>query len=181
MAKKPQQQPKKAPMRQRRRRKPTSEIGGLAPLVVVGLIGISMFKLAVAGLLLIGLLPTFVLGITGRGEHKNYKLQCVAFANIAGVLPFVRQVWDHPRELMQTVIDPLVVVIMFGSAAIGYALIYVGPMVAAVVLQSLAQERLKTLSQQRTTLVEAWGPEVLGAAPSGDEPDWANKTPKRPQ
>jgi len=178
MAKK-QQQPKKVPMRQRRRRKPSSEINGVAPLVVVGLIGISMFQMSVAGLLLIGLMPTFVLGITGRGEHKSYKLQCVAFANIAGVLPFIRQVWDHPQGLWSTVLDPLVIVIMFGSAAIGYALIYVGPMVAAVVLQSLAQERLKTLSQQRTTLVAAWGPEVLGDTVSAEEPDWANKNPTR--
>jgi len=66
------------------------------------------------------------------------------------------------------------IVAMFGSAAIGYALIYVGPMVASFVLQSLNQDRVKKITQQRQALVDLWGHEVLG-----DKDEVAPKGPLR--
>ena len=57
---------------------------------------------------------------------------------------------------------------MGGAAGFGYALIFVGPMIAAFAVQMLAQERTKSIIQQKQALVELWGTDVLGS--KDDEP-----------
>jgi len=156
----------------RKRRKPRQEISAFGPLLLFGLLAAALFNPNVAIVAAVGLVPTIVLGFTGRGVHKGARLQCVGFANLAGVLPFIPQVLA--RNDAQVVIgDIFNIVAMFGSAAIGYALIYVGPMVASYILQSLNQDRVKKIAQQRQALVDMWGHEVLG-----DKEDDA--APKRP-
>jgi len=145
----------------RRRRKPQQEFSAFGPLLVFGLAGLFLFSSDAALVVAVGLVPTIVLGFTGRGAHKGPRLQCVGFANLGGVLPFIPQVLA--RNDAQVVIgDIFNIVAMFGSAAIGYALIYVGPMVASYVLQSLNQDRVKKIAQQRQSLVDMWGHDVLG-------------------
>ena len=163
----------KTPMKMRRRR-PQGEMSGFMPLLVIGLVVVALFSWQVAVLFIVGLAPTTVLGMTGKGVYKAQKLQCVAFTNIAGILPFAGQIWAHPRDYLSIISNPINLVTMFGAAAIGYALIYVGPMVAAQVLQTMAKDRLNKIAQARQALVEAWGPDVLGD-PDGDdeEPSWA--------
>ncbi|WP_417458671.1 hypothetical protein [Kordiimonas sp.] len=163
----------KKPMKMRRRR-PQQEMSGFLPLLLIGLMLVGLFSWQVAVLFLVGLAPTIVLSITGKGVYKAQKLQCVAFCNIAGIIPFALQVWNRPREFAEVVSNPINLVAMFGAAAIGYALIYVGPMIAAQVLQTVAKERLKTIAQQRQALLEVWGPDVLGDQNEGaEEPNWA--------
>ena len=162
----------KLPMKMRRRR-PQGEMNGFFPLLFVGLLMVTLFSWQVAVLFIVGLLPTMVLALTGKGAHKAQKLQCVGFSNITGILPFAMQLWDRPRDLSVVVFDPINLVAMLGSAAIGYALLYVGPMIAAQVLQVMAQDKLKQLTQQRQALLELWGPEVLGGDESdAPEPAW---------
>lgn len=161
------------PMRMRRRIKPRQEMSAFGPLLIAGLIGIAVFSPPAAGLALIGLAPTVVLGLTGKGVYKAERLQCVGFMNLAGVIPFVAQVFERPHSLMSIVVDPINLATMFGAASIGYALMYVGPMVAAMVLQSLSQERIKSINQQRQQLIELWGSDVLGDKDGEEEPAWA--------
>lgn len=164
---------KKKPMKMRRRR-PQQEINGFLPLLFVGLILVSLFSWQIAVLFVVGLAPSIVLSITGKGVYRAQKLQCVAFCNIAGIMPFALQIWNRPREFAEVISNPINLVAMFGAAAIGYALIYIGPMVAAQILQTMAKERLKTIAQQRQTLLEVWGPDVLGDQnENGEEPSWA--------
>ncbi|WP_417450544.1 hypothetical protein [Kordiimonas sp.] len=163
----------KVPMKMRRRR-PKREMSGFLPLLFLGLVAVSLFSWKVSVLFIVGLAPTIVLGVTGKGVHKSEKLQCVGFSNIAGIIPFAMQVWSRPRDFSMIISDPINLVAMFGSAAIGYALIYVGPMIAAQVLQAMAQDKLKQLAQQKQALLELWGPEVLGDPDGeGEEPGWA--------
>jgi hypothetical protein len=169
------------PMRMRRRLNRRQEINPFWPLLFVCLIAVGLFSREAAGLAVIGLAPTIVLGMTGKGVHKTEKLQCVGFMNIAGVLPFMAQVMSRPDDFIYVVANPINLVAMFGAAAVGYALIYVGPMLAAMVLQSLSQERIKNINQQRQALVELWGAEVIPEkGETEEEPDWA-KAPIRPK
>ncbi len=154
------EKPKKKPVRRRRRQ--SSEGGGFLPLLMIALAAISIFQYEIAVLVAAGLLPTIVLSITGKGDHKAQKLQCVAFANIAGIMTMIPRVWERPSSMMETISDPMNLLIMWGGAVFGYALIYVGPQIASMILQGLAQDRLKNIAAQKQTLVEAWGHEVLG-------------------
>jgi len=162
------------PMRMRRRLNQRQEISAFGPLLVAGLIGLAIASLNAVAVAIVGLAPTIVLGLTAKGVNKSERVQCVGFMNIAGVIPFIATVMDQPRELMFIISNPINLATMYGASAVGYALIHVGPMVAAIVLQSLAQERIKTLNQQRQALIEQWGADVIGDKDDPEaEPSWA--------
>lgn len=145
-----------------RRRRQRQEMSAFGPLLFIGLAAVALFSWQTAALIAFGLVPTIVLAFTGKGQNKSLRLQCVGFANLGGVIAFAPQVWQRPGQLMAIITDPINLVMMWGSASLGYALIYVGPIVATHVLQGMAQDRIKNIAQQRQALVEAWGPDVLG-------------------
>ncbi len=162
------------PMRMRRKINQRQEISAFGPLLVAGLIGLAIASLNAVAVAVVGLAPTIVLGLTAKGVNKAERVQCVGFMNIAGVIPFIATVMDQPRELMFIISNPINLATMYGAAAVGYALVHVGPMLAAIVLQSLAQERIKTLNQQRQALIELWGADVIGDKDGPEEePSWA--------
>lgn len=144
----------------RRRRRPQQEMSGFVPLMVVAMAAAALYSIDAVIIMAIGVMPTIVLGFTGKGEFKNERLQCVGFCNLAGIMPFMYQAKMRGWEVI--VSDILSFVLMYGAAAVGYALVYVGPMVAAFVLQGLNEDRLKKIAQQRQALVELWSHEVLG-------------------
>lgn len=150
----------KTPVNRKRRQR--KEMSGFGPLLFIGLATVALFSPPVAILISAGLVPAIVLGFTGKGENKALRLQCVTFANLGGVIPFTMQIWSRPQSLETVLSDPINLVIMWGSAAIGYALIYVGPIVATYILQGMSQDRIKQIVQQKQSLVEMWGHEVLG-------------------
>jgi cbb3-type cytochrome oxidase subunit 1 len=140
--------------------------------------GLAAVQFEAAMLILLGLLPTIVLGLTGKGEYKAERLQCVSMANFSGIIMIIPEVWNKPSAFEGVIFSLNSWVIMWGSAAIGYALIYVGPMIAAIVLQSLSQDRIKKINAQRQELVEVWGTDVLGDKDEG-KVDFGPR-PKRP-
>ncbi len=151
---------KKTPVAVRRRRRPKQEISGFGPMMVVALAASALYSIDAAITLAIGVVPTIVLGFTGKGDHKSERLQCVGFCNVAGVIPFMVQAKARGWEFVAG--DIFNIVLMFGAAAIGYALVYVGPLVAAFVLQGLNEDRTKKITQQKQMLVDLWSHEVLG-------------------
>ena len=153
------QEKKKAVVR--RRRRSSEEMSGFGPLLIIGVAAVAFYSIDAAIVALVGIVPTIVLGFTGKGLYKAERLQCVGFSNIAGVLPFLQQAKMRGWEFV-ILGDMVSILLMFGSAAIGYALVYVGPMVAAFVLQGMNEDRLKKISQQKQNLVDLWSHEVLG-------------------
>ncbi|RMB11840.1 hypothetical protein [Eilatimonas milleporae] len=148
-----------AARRMRRRRQDGS---GFLPLVTVLLGSIALFRWEVAALMAVGLLPTIVLGVTGRGRWQAERLQCVGFCNIAGVMPYAVLLWQRPSEMVNIFTDMIALAVMFSAAAFGYLLLYIGPWVSAIIIQALAQDKLKQINQQKQGLVEKWGNDVLG-------------------
>lgn len=153
------QEKKKAVVR--RKRRSSEEMSGFGPLLIIGLAGLAFYAVDAAIVALVGIVPTIVLVFTGKGVFKAERIQCVGFSNIAGVLPFLQQAKIRGWESV-ILGDMVSILLMFGSAAIGYALVYVGPMVAAFVLQGMNEDRLKKIAQQKQNLVDLWSHEVLG-------------------
>ncbi|MBL4788200.1 MAG: hypothetical protein JKY60_03855 [Kordiimonadaceae bacterium] len=149
---------KKAPAKKRGSGGKTS---GPALLFLLAVVGIGVFNTNVAILLAIGLLPTLVLAFTAKGDFKSNRILCVALANMAGVVALLGDVWSRPDAFASIVSSMSSWVIMWGGASLGYALIFVGPMIAAIVLQGLAQDRVKNINQQRQELIELWGHDVV--------------------
>lgn len=150
-------------VRYRRRKRSGNDTLGIGVLILVGAATLGLFSPPAALVLAVGLVPTIVLSFTIKGELKSARLQCVAYVNFAGVIPFVKKAWGaNSSAVEQLVSDPIVIVAMFGSASIGYALLYVGPLVASYILQTMSEDRLKKIAQQRQALVDLWSSEVLG-------------------
>jgi len=145
-----------------RKRKKQEESSGFIPVLFVGLAVLAIFKLEVAMFVAAGLIPTIVLALTGKGHNKSEKLQCVTFTNLTGIVPMIGDVWDAPNSFSTLLANPINMLIMWGAAALGYALIYVGPQIASMVLQNMSQDRIKKIMAEKQALVELWGHEVLG-------------------
>lgn len=154
-------QPQKKSKPVKRRRRKSSDGSALGILFLLGMGALSAVNFNAGMLILLGLLPTIVLGFTGKGEYKSDKMICVALANSAGVMMLLPEVWSNSASFEATLFNFNTWVIMWGASAIGYALIYVGPMLAALILQSLAQDRIKKINAQRQELVEMWGTDVI--------------------
>jgi len=152
--------PIKKPVVRRRRKQNNSSAIGILFVMVLMVVG--FINTDAAMLIVIGLMPTLVLGFTGKGDYKTERMMSVAFANMTGVLMLISSVMSKTNTFEQLIADPTNWIIMWGSAAIGYALNFVGPMIAAVVMQGMVKDRLKAIQQQRQELIDLWGFEVLG-------------------
>jgi len=140
------------------------QASGPAILFLLALLGIGFANTNAAILLAIGLLPTLVLAFTAKGEFKSKRIACVAFANLAGVVALLGDVWSRPDAFASVVTSMSSWVVMWGGASLGYALIFVGPMIAAVILQGLSEDRIKNINQQRQELIDLWGHDVAASA-----------------
>ncbi len=117
------------------------------------------FSVGSAVALALGMMPTYVLFAQKKTPLSRMRSQVVGLSNLAGVLPFVERLWDGQNISMELG-SPLPWVIMYGAAALGYVLLYVGPMMAAISLQVMAGERIKKIARHRQKLIDEWGPEV---------------------
>lgn len=169
--------PPKRPVR--RRRKSGGDEGGVLILVLIGFAALFAFEYRVAALVAVGIIPSIVMSLTDRRAHKSARIQCVLLTNLSGVVPFAMKVMDQPTIWQSIIMDAFTMVAMWGSAALGYILLYVGPIVASIVLQAMSQDKLKSISQQRQELVEMWGSEVLGEPEQKPKPDDGFIRPKR--
>jgi len=178
MAKKPTNKPVKRRVPPRRR-KSSGDASATGIIFLVALILLGFFSKESAMLVAVGILPTLVLAFTGKGDNKTRRVVTVGLTNSAGILLLLGEVWSNPGSFERIIISPNNWIIMWGSAAIGYALNYVGPMIAAIVIQGLAQDRIKNINQQKQDLVELWGHDVLGNK-DDNKPDLGIRQPRRP-
>lgn len=132
------------------------------PFILIAALGLAFFSWQIAVFTLVGLLPTFVFAYTGVGPWKFEKAQCLAICNIASVVPVVLPLWTSPDRFEMMITDPISIAIAFVGAGVGYALLFIGPIVAAIVLQGLSKERLSRLTKQRKDLIDQWGGELIG-------------------
>ena len=168
---------KSAPQRKRRRKQENE--GGFILLVAVGLLGLVPFSYEAAGLVFIGIVPSIVMSLTDQKAWKSERLQCIALMNLAGVLPYAVSISENKNLWPGMLADYQIYVPMWGSAAVGYIVLSIGPVIGAIVLQAFAQDKLKNLAQQRQELIDLWGHEVLGDTEKKEEPKDNFIRPKR--
>lgn len=109
-------------------------------------------------LLMIGLAPTWVAVFVERGNHA--RVHTTAALNFAGVMPFVQTLWAENGGIMR-VFDMLGNVyvwgVMYGSAAIAVAFLWLGPQLAALYLEFQAARYHRQLVKQRDAVLAEWG------------------------
>lgn len=123
-------------------------------------------------LLVIGMTPTLAAMLTDRRREK-YATLCVGCINFTGVLPFLIELWtqDHTYEhAFRVISSPFTWLVMFGAAAIGWAIYFVAPGIVGMAIAMRADQRVERLRRRQRDLVEEWGPGVAGST-DRDEDD----------
>lgn len=147
---------------QRKRRRGRDDEGGFIILALMGVGGLGILESVLGAITLIGLVPSIVMSITDRHVLRSARLQCVVLLNATGIVPYAMQVYNNPSAWQEIAVNPLTIIVMWGSAFAGYVLLYIGPKVGAILLQAYNQDKLKSLTGNRQELIDLWGPEVIG-------------------
>ena len=109
-------------------------------------------------LFVVGMVPTWIAGFVER--HGMGRVQVTAGLNLAGVIPFIAQLWHTNGSfdaLMSLAGNIFVWGAMYGSAGAAVALLWMGPQVAAMYLDFKAARYTSFLERQKAILLEEWG------------------------
>ncbi len=135
---------------------------------VVGLVIVFLIFTTIAFptmiVLFVGLIPTVVCYIVDLTPGR-YAFRCVAAMNFAGVAPFLRLLWSEGHDMssaMGIIGDPFTWLVIYGTAAFGWALFFSVPGVVSAVQTLNAERHLNTLRSRQNALAEEWGKEITG-------------------
>ncbi len=120
---------------------------------------------AVAALLIVGLAPTIVSWLANQSPNRKSQVLTVLAFNLAGTMPYLAKVVQSPRGLnlvMEITGDVFSWLVMYGAASAAMILLLAAPQVAALVLQMMAHDRLKSIATSQARLVDEWGEAVSG-------------------
>lgn len=144
------------------RTKQKSKSAGSSWFGYILLIGVGMvFSPGASIVLAVGMMPTLVAIFVTTGPSANQRIVTIATFNLAGVLPFALEVGFGDAVAGDVMSDVFSWAVMMGSAGLGTALNYFGPIMAAQVLTSMSASDQKSLLKVREKLVMEWGDAVL--------------------
>lgn len=144
-----------------------------APMTMVGiaaaLVGLVVVALPTVVLLFFGMLPTVVAYLIDRTPQK-YATFCVGGMNFCGVFPYVLDLWNGIHSMSNAfhiLTDVFALLLMYGTAAFGWALFASIPPVVVSVLTVIAQRRVSTLRTNQRRIIEEWGEDVAKVVGGG--------------
>ena len=151
------------------RKKPAKRGGGAYLFAVIGMILLGLMIFAAPALLLfaVGCIPAMVAYIIDREPGRNATITVTA-ANVAGVSPFIFDLLLNGATMARALAMPsdvFVIVVMFGTAGVGWLLVLGMPKIAAVYIDVTNEAKIKQMRREQKRLIEEWGDEVM--APAG--------------
>ena len=131
------------------------------PMIIIGLM-LAFFLQSSFILLLVGMLPSVVayFADTSRGRTT---FRIVMACNLAGVLQFLTELVMQNNSaslLLQYLTDPVVWLMMYLSAAVGYILIRGMPFIVEFCYEMSNAARIARIQSLQNRLIEEWGPEI---------------------
>lgn len=138
--------------------------GGLLHNIFVILISTVFIVTLKAGFIffLLGLLPT-VLAFIIDDHPRKHVYKAVLACNLAGMLPPLSHMVGTrvtSSALQGIISDPAVWLLIYGSAAAGWALVWICRGVAMMYMSVYTANRLSALERAQQRLVEEWGPNI---------------------
>lgn len=138
----------------------------------LALLGLGLVALPTVTVVVVGLLPAFTWLIVDTTPGR-YGFRCIASMNVAGVVPFVYELWTNGNDLntaMAIVSEPLAWLVFMCAAASGWLVFYVLPGLVTAVQKFNARQTVRELRSLQEDLVEEWGPSVTGSRRDDQEP-----------
>lgn len=144
--------------------KMTGRRARLTPMLIYLCLGGLLFvSPSMAGLVILGLIPTFVILFVDTTPEKVARLNTMFAFNLSGVLPYLFMMWEQGGQmvhLMEIIGDLVAWTVMLGAAGVGAAMLWLFPVLAAGVQQILNRERAARLEKHRDELMAEWGVET---------------------
>jgi len=138
---------------------------GIAAIAALaGMTVLAAMALPLCILVLAGLIPTMVAALLDRYRAK-YLTRTVGAMNAAGLAPLVLQLSTHGLGMAETtrlLSSPFNWLMMYGGAAIGWALFLAMPTLARTIVDLRADQLQRQLKARADELVQEWGEEVTG-------------------
>lgn len=128
-------------------------------IMILTAIAFIPFSLPTLVLLAVAMLPTAAAALVDRGPQR-FAWLCVGGLNFAGASPFLFSLWFGPHTLdaaLAMLTDVFALLVMYGSAGVGWLLYETSPPVVATFLQMTTARRLTALRQSQRRLMEQWG------------------------
>jgi hypothetical protein len=158
----------RAAQAQRRSTRSRTPIAGNMAITIV-IVALMFAMLPTALVLVVGGLPSLVAFLVDR-HRKHYLTRCVASMNLAGIVPYLLQIWAHHTTLaaVQMLTNPMVWLVMYGGAAVGWVIYLSAPSIAWVHVEFTGARRAKQLRARQKQLIDEWGNDVahLPGAPT---------------
>jgi hypothetical protein len=148
---------------------------GSKPLTIaIGILVLIFAALPTATLLAMGLAPTLVARIVDTTPGR-YLMKCVAWMNIAGLVPYLTELWFSGHDMataIKLVTDVYTWFFVYSAAGMGW-LLFLGLPGAVAMFRALnAKRRIYFLREKQKDLILEWGECVL---PAGDDPKKHNE------
>ena len=115
-------------------------------------------------LLMLGMLPTLLASSLFRRAGAG-AFSIVAAFNLAGVFPDLLSVATQGgtvRALTDKMGEASCWLSMYGAAALGFAVVWLSPSIAMLVLESVYRGRISHMQHLQRKLEDEWGPQVTG-------------------
>jgi hypothetical protein len=138
-------------------------------LLLVGLIGLLALALPTAIVFGVGMAPTLASFVVDP-ERPRYRTYSVSLLNLAGTVPFIIDLWAGTHSLhnaLAIVYNVFSWLVMYGSAAAGWALTVAMPSVVTIGYNAWADKRITLNRQEQARLVQEWGPGVAEGDSAG--------------
>lgn len=150
----------------------------MALMIVLSIIGFVIAALPTVIVLFVGMIPTIVAYIIDLTPGR-YAARCVAGLNIAGVVPFLNNLWASTNDLpaaIGVVTDVYAWFAFYAASGVGWALFVSLPGFVATFKTYSAKRKANALRERLEQLKEEWGNEITGNA-SEDRADEAQPDP----
>jgi hypothetical protein len=140
--------------------------GAAATVAIAVATPLAVIALPLCVLTMAGMVPTVVAALLDRFRAK-YLTRTVGAMNVAGLAPLVLQLWSRGLTMADTtrlLSNPFNWLMMYGAAAIGWAIFLAMPTIARTIVDVRADHLQRLLKARAAQLVEEWGEEVTGRA-----------------
>ena len=134
--------------------------------LLLSIVALVMF-LPTTFLLAVGMLPTFVVAVVDNIPGKN-RTFTVGAMNFAGCFPYLLGIWTGANSMESAVTylsDPTTIIVIYGAAAVGYAINWVVTRCVDSLLIQASKNRLKKIDHEKSDLKKRWGSIVDGKTP----------------
>ena len=130
--------------------------------VAAPLVGIAFFPTIL--LLVIGMAPSIVALIIDKRPRK-VTARAIGYLNFAGALPYALKLWTGQNTIsgvMELVLEPTALMIMYSAAAVGWILNIVMPPIMTAYLAVRHESKIRSIGSRQESLLKEWGSEVKG-------------------